>query len=453
MSLSFYNTLTKQKELFTSQNPPEVLLYSCGPTVYQKQHIGNLRAYIFVDTLKRALKNQDFEIKHVMNITDVGHLVSDGDTGEDKMEKSVKEQGRSAEEIADEYTTLFLEDLALLNVPMDASSVTIVKATNCIQDQIKLIEKLEEKGFTYTTKDGVYFDTSKYPEYGKLGNIDIAGLEEGARVGKNTEKRNPTDFALWKLSPHGVERAQEWDSPWGVGFPGWHIECSTMAINNLGETIDIHTGGIEHIPVHHNNEIAQSESATEKEFARVWLHNNHLQIDGEKLSKSLGNGVFLSDITEKGFHPLSYRYWLLTSHYRSQINFTWDALEASNGAYMKLLHRFHKATENGSNESFRSGFAAAVNNDLNTAEAIALVWQNELSKEDFVFADSFLGLDIKKQSDTLFDIPEEITAILEKRNEARAAKDFETADRLRTEIEQEGYVVNDTDDGSIVMRK
>jgi len=302
----------------------------------------------------------------------------------------------------------------------------------------------------------VYYDTSTFPEYGKLGHIKVNQLKEGARVKINPEKRNPADFALWKFSKPEDKRQQEWSSPWGIGFPGWHVECSAMSMKYLGETLDIHTGGIDHIPIHHNNEIAQSEGATGKPFARFWLHNEFITIAGQKISKSIGNGIFISDIIKKGISPLSYRYWLLTAHYSSSINFSWETLRAAHTAYKNLLEFFIlNAPQESENEVFQTAIKQAIEDDLDTPKAISLIWdqKNNISKKDILFADKFLGLDIEHQANQLIDVPNDIITLAEKRKTARDQKDFKTSDKLRAEIESRGYIVRDTNDSFVVIKQ
>lgn len=322
-----YNTLTKEKTEFTPLVPQKVRMYNCGPTVYNYAHIGNLRAFVFADTLRRVFEYNGYDIKQVMNLTDVGHLVSDEDEGEDKVEKRAKEESKKVSEIVDVVTKVFFDDLKKLDAYH--KDTNFPKASDYIKEQIAFIESLSEKGYTYSTSDGVYFDTSKFKDYGKLGNIDIEGLKEGVRVETNKEKLNPTDFALWKFSRPDEKRQQEWESPWGVGFPGWHIECSALIMKHLGKQIDVHTGGIDHIPTHHNNEIAQTESITGTPLANNWLHSAHITVEGRKISKSLGNSILLRNIIDRGISPLAYRYWLLTVHYASQAN--------SHGTHLKEL--------------------------------------------------------------------------------------------------------------------
>jgi cysteinyl-tRNA synthetase len=457
--IELYNTLTKQKETFTPIEEGQVKMYHCGPTVYSSPHIGNLRPYIFADTLKRLFIYEKYDVTQVINITDVGHLTSDGDTGEDKLEKASKEKSESAQDIAERYTTEFLNALEALNVNM--SETIFPRATAHIDEQITIIKKLETNGHTYTTSDGVYFDTSTFKKYGALGGIDLKGLQEGARVEKNSEKRNPTDFALWKFSKPEEKRQQEWQSPWGVGFPGWHIECSAMSMKYLGETFDIHTGGVDHIPVHHNNEIAQSECATGKPFAHYWLHNEFIVGAEGKLSKSKGENTTLKVLHEKGVSPLAYRYWLLTGRYSTQMTCDIEALKGSGQAYINLINDVADLPEGGSlNADWLGRIVGAVEDDLDTPKAIALIWdllKSEVASADkratVIEADKLLGLDLQKQITYTQSIPKEITELLEKREEARKKADWSTADLLRTEIETKGFEILDTESGSNVRRK
>jgi cysteinyl-tRNA synthetase len=375
------------------------------------------------------------------------------------MEKSAEIEKKTAQEIANFYTDAFLEDISALNI--DKSKITFCKATDHIPEQIALIQNLEKNGFTYTTSDSVYFDTSKFPAYGKLGNIDLAGLEEGSRVEANPEKKNKTDFALWKFSPAGEKRQQEWPSPWGVGFPGWHIECSAMSMKYLGETFDIHTGGIDHIPVHHNNEIAQSESATGKPYVHYWLHNAFLNIDGHKISKSIGNTLYIKDLISKGISPVAYRYWLLTGHYRTMLNFTEESVLGAQTALVKLINHFIEwrqfplGTENA---DYIERFEDFINDDLDTPKALALTWElvkdknvtpgdksATLLKFDSVFGFNLSAMPIPKTEAE--EIPPEITVLAEEREKARQNKDWKLADAIRAEITSRGYEVKDTEKG------
>jgi cysteinyl-tRNA synthetase len=332
MVLKIYNTLTRKKEVFKPISKEQVTMYNCGPTVYWYQHIGNLKAYLFADLLRRTLEFDSYKVKQVINVTDVGHLTSDADEGEDKMEKAAKKEGKTAKEISHFYFDTFQKDLEALNIKQPE---VWCWATEHIQEQIELLKKLEKNGFTYKTSDGIYFDTSKLENYGELAKLNIEGLEAGKRIDMS-EKKNKTDFALWKFSKPEDKRQQEWDSPWGNGFPGWHIECSAMSMKYLGETIDIHTGGIDHVPVHHTNEIAQSEAATGKKFVNYWMHENFLTFKGEKVSKSKGGLFMLGELQEKGYHPMVFRYYNLTALYRKPMDFSLEILDNAKTSYSKL---------------------------------------------------------------------------------------------------------------------
>lgn len=452
MPLRFRNTLSGELEQFDSPNRT-VTMYNCGPTVYDRQHIGNLRAYIFADTLKRALALWEFRVKQVINITDVGHLVSDADLGEDKMEASARKSGKKAQAIAKEETELFFADLDALGV--DRSKIEFPRATAYIAQQIALIQALKEKGYAYKIDDGVYFDTAKFKEYGKLGHIDLSGLEAGARVEQNPQKRGVHDFALWKFSKKEEARQQEWESPWGKGFPGWHIECTAMIFELLGKQIDIHTGGIDHIPVHHNNEIAQAESLTGKQYVRYWLHFEHITIEGRKISKSLGNTVYLSQLKDRGISERALRYWFLTGHYRTQMNFTWEALEGAEQALTRLQRTYYEMPEGVADEAFLKLFYQHIANDLSTAQALALVWERikTLNKTTLRQVDKVLGLGLADTRPTKKLIPKEVQELGARREAARKAKDFAAADALRQQIEQKGFTVKDTSEGSEVTQK
>ena len=374
--LSFFNTMGKEKQRFLPvPDAKEVRMYNCGPTVYGRQHIGNLSMFVFTDVLRRVLEYNDLQVKQVINITDFGHLSSDADEGEDKMSIGLRREGleptlENMHALAEKYAALFFNDIKALNVRTE--KIQFPRASEHVPGQIAMIRTLEEKGYAYRTPEGMYFDTARFPEYGKLGDIDLAGLRAGARVA-SSHKKNPTDFILWKSSD-----GLGWDSPWGKGFPGWHIECSAMVRATLGQQIDIHTGGIEHIPVHHNNEIAQSECATGKRpFSRFWLHRAHLQLAGAKIAKSEGNVVYLPDIIERGFHPLSLRYLLLGAHYRTPANFTWDALDASQRAYAKLLALFLPLPNENAEvpARWKARFLARIDDDLDTPGALATLWE------------------------------------------------------------------------------
>lgn len=452
-ALFLTNTLTKRKELFAPRKK-EVSLYTCGPTVYGRSHIGNLRAYVFADILHRVLKVKGYKLKHVINITDVGHLESDADEGRDKVEQAAQQAHSTAQAITKKYTDLFFADLQRLNIHTD--EYIFPRATNYIAEQIEFIRSLEAKGHTYTIDDGVYFDTSTFPTYGALGNLDTAKLKEGARVESNPQKRNPSDFALWKFST--TKRLQEWDSPWGVGFPGWHIECSAMARATLGEHIDIHTGGEDHIHTHHNNEIAQSESLFKKPFVSLWLHNAFLTVDNEKISKSQGNGISLSEIEVKNIEPLALRYLFLEAHYRSPLSFSFASLKAAQHALKRL--RTHAQVRGGSvSTAYQKRFLSAVSDDLNTPRALAVAWKlvkdPKVSPQDTSATlrdfDRVLGLKLNTREHR--SVPHAIQKLLKKRDTLRYQKDYTGADSIRKEIEKQGYLVHDTAIGSTVEKK
>lgn len=462
--IRLYNTLADTKEEFTPLRPGKVGMYHCGPTVYDRAHIGNLRAYLLADTLRRVFEYRGFSVRQVINITDVGHIVADADTGEDKMETAAKAKNKSAQKIADEFTKLFKEDIAKLNI--NTKHTIFPKATEHIDEQIALIEELETKGFTYKTSDGIYFDTTQFKSYGKLGHIDIAHLKEGARVEVNPEKKSPTDFALWKFSPTDEERQQEWESPWGIGFPGWHIECSAMSMRYLGTTFDIHTGGIDHIAVHHNNEIAQSEAATETPFAHYWMHGNFITILGEKVSKSLGNVVYLDDITKRGFSPLAYRYWLLTAHYSSLVNFNWNALDGAHQTLSNLVRHIHAYGNSKGviNDRYLNAFVSFVSDDLDTPKGIALMWElikdksvpNADKRATIIEFDKILGLNLL-ELEHLFtqsghNIPSEIKKLAQEREDARSHRDWKRADDIRDILHTKGYIIADTEKGPEVRK-
>lgn len=474
MDLKLYNTLTRKKEIFLPLAPGVVTMYNCGPTVYNSVHIGNLRAFLFADTIRRALEYNGYEVKQIMNITDVGHLVSDADEGEDKIEKGARREGKSAKEIAEFYTKAFFEDIEKLNIKRASE---YPRATEHIAEQIALIQTLEEKGFTYKITDGIYFDTSKFPRYADFSRTNLSGEKAVARVEENSEKRNPADFALWKFSPPaggGEKREQEWKSPWGVGFPGWHIECSAMAMKYLGETIDIHTGGIDHIPIHHTNEIAQSECATGKQFARFWLHSEFIHIAGEKMAKSGENFITLATVIDRGIHPLAYRYFVLTVHYRTLLDFSFEALTAVQTAFLKLHALFHEweSLDARENPELNNKLEKIINDDLNTPQAIALLWDTAKDaalapgekKAFFLEADKVLGLgfswDENRRKEFLEsdngieaeDAPTAVQNLLKERESAREHKDFDRADELRGEIFELGYKVTDSEDGQKVHK-
>lgn len=466
MNLQLFNTYTRTKEEFIPINPGEVKMYSCGPTVYNYMHIGNLRTFFFEDILLRVLKYNGFNVKYVMNITDVGHLVSDSDQGEDKLEKSSKLTGKSVLELANHYTEVFKKDISLLNI---ITPDFFPKATDYINEQIELVKCLEAKGYTYITSDGVYYDTSKFPDYGKLAKLDIKGLQEGARIEFSAEKKNITDFALWKFSPANEKRQMEWESPWGTGFPGWHIECSAMSKALLGKHFDIHCGGVDHIPIHHTNEIAQSEACNGEKFVNYWLHGEFLDLGNEKMSKSLGNFITLQTLIEKGYSPMDYRYFLLMAHYRKKLKFSFEALDAAKSGYGNLKGKILILKNDSENSSgneiqnsvlahkFENEFHESINDDLNMPEAVAVLWnllkeENLSSPEKYRLAlrfDTITGLglnDITEEKSSAI-IPDEITALAVKRTEAKKNRDFKLADEIRNEIKSKGFEIKDTKDG------
>jgi len=463
--LKLFNTLTRRKEKFLPLEKGKVKIYTCGPTVYWFAHIGNFRTFIFEDILRRVLEYNGYQVTHVMNITDVGHLTSDADTGEDRIEIGARRERKSAWEIADFYAKAFFRDAERLNL---LRPTIVCKATDHIQDMIALVKKLEEKGFTYIIDDGVYFDTSKLKDYGKLTGMNFDRLNEtlkaGARVEFNPQKRNITDFALWKFSPKDQKRQMEWDSPWGRGFPGWHLECSAMSMKYLGETFDIHCGGIDHIQVHHTNEIAQSEAATGKEFVRYWLHAAFLVLGKKmRMGKSEGNIITIQDIVDKGFDPLAFRYLCLTAHYKSQLEFTWESLEAAQKALFTLREHVRRlreslgkeAKESGKKKVFQKMFLEAINDDLDMPKALSVVWNLVRSEEPLsskekyellLEFDKVLGLDLAKEI-RIEEMPKEIEELIRKREEARKKRDWETADEIRKKLHEMGIILEDTPEG------
>ena len=461
------NTLTEKKELFIPIKSDLVTMYSCGPTVYDRAHIGNLRPHIFADTLARTLTYAGYRVRRVINITDVGHLVSDGDEGEDKIEMGAKREGVSVESITGRYTKFFLDDIEDLNI--DTKHILFPRASEYVKEQISLASTLEEKGFAYRITDGLYFDTSRFPGYGRLGGVSEAVLAAGARVEVNPQKRHPVDFALWKTTPARTRRLQEWNSPWGRGAPGWHLECSTMARSLLGIEIDIHTGGMDLIPVHHNNEIAQSEAASGRPFAHYWIQNAFLTMNGTKVSKSLGNVVYLSDIVARGFHPLALRYFFHQAHYRTPISFSWEALGASAEALSRLWRISRELKKEASGHTVSSNarkrFVAALCDDLNTPRALGILWEvlrdeNADAEEKWgllLDADALLGLSLAEVPITdealaSDGLPEDIRTLCRERDEARGSKDFATADKLRERLIARGYRVEDGPEGTLLFQ-
>jgi cysteinyl-tRNA synthetase len=459
--LKLYNTLSRKKEVFKSLKNKKVGLYTCGPTVYWYAHIGNLRTYIFEDILKRVLEYNGYKVKHVMNITDVGHLTSQADTGEDKIELAAKRERKTAWEITDFYTKAFKKDLKLLNIK---TPDILVKATETIKDQIKLIQILEKKNFTYKISDGIYFDSSKLKTYGRLWPKRMK-LKAGARVEMVPGKKNLTDFALWKFTPPGVKRQMEWDSPWGRGFPGWHTECVVMSVKNLGVPFDIHCGGIDHVLIHHTNEIAQAEAAYGKILANYWLHGEFLTVEGEKMAKSEGNIFTLEDLMKKGFIPLAYRYLCLEAHYRSKLNFTFEGLKASQNALENLYEKIRemrigiKKKELGIREkSYQKKFLEFINDDLNTPKALALMWdligdENVSNQEKYKLLldfDKVFGLNFGKIK--ILKIPPEIRKLVEVREVYRKKGDWKLADEIRRKIKDLGYQIEDTKEGPKIKK-
>ncbi|KKR04479.1 MAG: Cysteine-tRNA ligase [Candidatus Uhrbacteria bacterium GW2011_GWF2_39_13] len=454
--IHLYNTLTRQKEEFISIHEGKVGIYSCGPTVYWFAHIGNMRSFLFADILRRTLELNGYEVKMVMNITDVGHLTGDLDDGEDKMLVAMRREGKTAEEIALFYTQAFMKDLAQLNIK---PANIYPKATDHIPEQIQMVRQLEKNGFTYKTSDGIYFDTSKLSQYGRLSGQKSEEKKAGARV-EMGEKRNTTDFALWKFSPQNSSRDMEWDSPWGVGFPGWHLECSAMSMKYLDVPFDIHTGGVDHIAVHHENEIAQTQADEGVLEANVWMHSEFLTVNDGKMSKSLGNLYTVEDLQDKGFDPLVYRYFVLGAHYRSKLNFTFEGLEAAKNALYKLREtvREWNQPEDGSSE-LEEAFIKALNDDLNTPQALAIVWElvnaplpSSIKAHSLLWMDKVLGLRLEEFIAQPVQIPLEIQELVNEREEARIQKDWAKSDVLRKEIEQRGYFIEDTQQGTKVKK-
>jgi cysteinyl-tRNA synthetase len=462
MELLLFNTLTRRKEKFEPIRPGEVGLYTCGPTVYNYAHIGNLRTFIFEDILKRVLLYNGFKVKHVMNITDVGHLTGDRDMGEDKLEKGARREGKSAWDIAAYYTEAFKTDMRRLNIQEPG---IWCKATDTIPEQIALIQTLESKGFTYRTGDGIYFDTAKFDHYAKLSNQDLNALQEGARVEKNPEKRNLTDFALWKFSPTGVQRQMEWDSPWGRGFPGWHIECSAMSMMYLGDQLDIHCGGTDHIDVHHTNEIAQSEAATGKRFFNFWMHGAFLIISGgKKMAKSEGNFLTLeSAFLNKGIDPLAYRFATFQTHYRKPMEYSDEAVIAAQNGLQHLRNQVRTLMEAAEtpaaiDPTFSEQLRRTINNDLNMPQALAVI--QELLKSELPAAeklatlldfDRVLGFELGKLMQEQ-ELPPDIQALFEARKQARLQKQWALSDQLRDQLQALGYTVQDTSQGMKVFK-
>ena len=465
MKLKLYNTLTKNKEDFVPLKGNEVRIYSCGPTVYSYAHIGNFRTYVFVDNLRRVLKYNGYTLKHVMNITDVGHLESDADEGEDKMEKAAKKENKSPYEIAKFYTEAFFKDMDKLNIERPE---IIAKATDHIPEMLEFAKEIVNNGYGYETSTAIYFDVSKLDKYPVLSNRNVDDQIAGARVDVDPEKRNPYDFAIWIKAPEN--HIMKWDSPWGLSYPGWHLECSAMSRKYLGEVFDIHTGGVDHIPTHHENEIAQSKGAFGKIPAKTWMHVEFLQVDGGKMSKSLGNVYTITQLEEKGIEALAFKLFCYTAHYRTKLNFTFEGAHASQKALNRLRDSLIKH-KNGNMkieqkviDEYKEKFMEAIDDDLNMPLALSIVWEiarNENKSKDFadllIEFDKVLGLDLinsekylEKQAE--IEIPEEIQKLVEKRKKAREEKNWKLSDEIRDKLKEKGYMIKDTKDGMVLER-
>ena len=465
MSLYLYNTLTRKKEEFTPLQGNEVRIYSCGPTVYSFAHIGNFRAYIFMDTLRRVLRYNGYDLKHVMNITDVGHLESDADEGEDKMEKAARKENKDPYEIAKFYSDIFFEDMGKLNIERPE---IIAKATEHIQDMLEFVKVLIANGYAYETSSAIYFDVSKLDKYPVLSNRNLDEQIAGARVDVDPEKRNPYDFAVWIKAPEN--HIMKWDSPWGLSYPGWHLECSAMSRKYLGDYFDIHTGGVDHIPTHHENEIAQSKGYSGHIPAKRWMHVEFLQVDGGKMSKSLGNIYTISELQGKGIEPLAYRLFNFSAHYRTKLNFTFDTVLSTQKALNRLRENYlshlngNDVVEESEINDYKNRFIEAINDDLNMPLATGIMWEvarnNKKSKQ---FADLLLefdkifGLDLVNSEKYLaeqanIELPEDIIELVEKRKIAREEKDWAESDRIRDILKEKGYQVKDSKDGMTIEK-
>lgn len=456
--LKVYNTLTRKKEEFVPIDKEEVRIYSCGPTVYNFAHIGNLRAYLFMDNLRRVLKYNGYTLKHAMNITDVGHLVSDADEGEDKMLKASKRENKDPFEIADFYTEAFLKDMRALNIDIPE---IICRATKHIDVMEEYVKKIIENGYAYETENTIYFDTSKLDKYGILSNRNIDEQKAGARVELDNEKKSSTDFALWIKAPK--EHLMKWDSFFGKCYPGWHLECSAMSEKYLGEVFDIHTGGMDHIPIHHENEIAQGKGYCGKIPAHYWMHVDFLQVNGGKMSKSLNNLYTLEDLNKKGYLPEVYRMFNFSSHYKKPINFTFEAMDSAKVALSRLRDGYNKnvvgkdCIDENVIKKFEDRFLEAINDDLNMPQAMSVIWDvirydkksPKIAKLLLKF-DSVLGLNLDKKEK--LEIPKEILDILDERKEARESKDWNKSDVLRDRLKELGYIVKDTKEGQVIEK-
>jgi cysteinyl-tRNA synthetase len=462
-SISLFNTLTRSLEPLTPLTPGEVSLYCCGPTVYNFQHIGNFKTFLFEDVLVRTLRFIGYKVHHVMNITDVGHQVGDGDDGEDKMSVAKKREKKSSKELADFYTDHFFQDWDALGMVRPSR---VCKATDHIQEMINLIERIIENGYGYESNGNIYFDVLQFKQYGQLAKLDLEALQAGARIEIDSSKRSPFDFALWFTNSKFSDQELQWDSPWGRGYPGWHIECSAMAMKHLGEHIDIHCGGIDHIPVHHTNEIAQSEAATGKQWVNVWMHSEFILINNEKMSKSTGGFLVLKDLVNEGFEPAVYRLLVLSANYRQQLNFSWDALANAKRSLEKLKQgvlRLKSQVASVWSGSYSSegneileDFTEALCSDLNTAKALAACWRalqsQEMNPEEKLAVlermDLVLGLGVASFVETIVEAPADALALLDARNAARASKDWAQADALRDQLKEMGWQIEDGGGGS-----
>ncbi len=463
--MKLYNTLTRKLEEFKPITEGKVGMYCCGPTVYSYAHIGNLRTYLNEDFLHRILVRAGYDVHHVMNITDVGHLTSDEDTGEDKMLKAAEQEKMDVLALARKYEDYFFEEEKDLNIIRPR---TVCRATEHVQDMIEFVKKLEEKGLAYVSGGNVYFDTVKFGHYGELSWKDISGLQHGARVEEDTNKRNPTDFVLWFTSSKFENQILQWDSPWGRGYPGWHIECSVMSSKYLGEYIDIHCGGVDHIPVHHENEKAQSEGCFGHKWVNYWVHNEFLQLKDIKMSKSLGNILTIPALKEKGYDPLAYRYLAMTAHYRSLLQFTWEALDSAQAALNNLKSRVIEIKKNLSgvvNEDKKAGylnkFDAAIFNDMAMPQALAVMWEvvkdadiNNATKWAILSEmDTVFGLKMDEMKEEVYVPDAEVQALLDARKVARAAKDWAKSDEIRDALKAKGLTVKDLPDGSVEIKQ
>jgi len=459
--MQVYNSLTKQLEDFKPGDPNLVTMYLCGPTVYDYVTIGNFRTYTLGDLLHRILLYKRYKVRFIMNITDVGHLTGDNqgdaDTGTDRMEVAAEREGKSAKDIANYYIKDFLRGYEALNL---LKPTKFTKATDYISEQIDLVKVLAQKGFTYEISDGIYFDTSKFPQYGQLSGLTVDSIKEGARVAPNIDKKLPTDFALWKFSPRGSARWQEWDSPWGKGFPGWHLECSAMALQELGDTIDLHLGGEDLKMIHHQNEIAQSECATGTQYVRYWLHGAFLRVDGGRMGKSLGNAYTVADIESKGYDPLALRYFYMTAHYRTKLNFTWEALTAAQAALKKLytIVGGYKEANGSVDASYLDKFEECLDDDINMPKAIAIVWdllKSEMPEASKIATllqmDTVLGLEIENYVG--FEVPQRVLDLAKVRQEYRKSGIWDKADLVRKEMASLGFIIEDKGNDYKIKRK